>query len=50
MNNVLVQQPWKVTLAVGVLTAVLGGMVLAWPGPSILISVTLFDVCLLGLV
>ena len=50
MNNVLAQQPWKVTLAVGVLTAVLGGMVLAWPGPSILISVTLFDVCLLGLV
>ena len=41
MNNVLAQQPWKVTLAVGVLTAVLGGMVLG-PGPSILISVTLF--------
>jgi uncharacterized membrane protein HdeD (DUF308 family) len=50
MNNVLVQQSWKEALAVGALTAVLGGMVLAWPGPSILISVTLFDVCLLGLV
>jgi hypothetical protein len=49
MNNVLAQRPWKETLAVGVLTAVLGGMVLG-PGPSILISVTLFDVCLLGLV
>jgi hypothetical protein len=50
MNNVLAQQSWKEALAVGALTAVLGGMVLAWPGPSILISVTLFDVCLLGLV
>jgi hypothetical protein len=49
MNNVLAQQSWKEALAVGVVTAVLGGMVLG-PGPSILISVTLFDVCLLGLV
>jgi uncharacterized membrane protein HdeD (DUF308 family) len=49
MNNVLAQQPWKETLAVGVLTAILGGVVLAWPGPSILVSVTLFEVCLLGL-
>ena len=48
MNNVLAQQSWKEALAVGVVTAVLGGMVLG-PGPSILISVTLFDVCLLGL-
>jgi uncharacterized membrane protein HdeD (DUF308 family) len=49
MNNVLAQQPWKQTLAVGVLTAILGGVVVAWPGPAILVSVTLFDVCLLGL-
>jgi hypothetical protein len=31
------------------LTAILGGVVLAWPGPTILVTVTLFDVCLLGL-
>jgi uncharacterized membrane protein HdeD (DUF308 family) len=49
MNNVLAQQPWKEALALGVLTVVLGGAALAWPGPSILVSVTLLDVCLLGL-
>jgi uncharacterized membrane protein HdeD (DUF308 family) len=49
MNSILAQQPWKEALAVGMLTAVLGGVVLAWPGPSILVTVTLFDVCLLGL-
>ncbi len=49
MNNVLVQQPWKEALAVGMLTAILGGVALAWPGPTILVTVTLFDVCLLGL-
>ena len=50
MNNVLAQQPWKQALAIGVLTAVVGGVALAGPGPSILVSVTLFDVCLLGLI
>jgi uncharacterized membrane protein HdeD (DUF308 family) len=48
MNKVLARQPWKETLAVGVLTAILGGIVLAGPGPSILVTVRLFDVCLLG--
>jgi uncharacterized membrane protein HdeD (DUF308 family) len=47
MNGVLVQQLWKETLAVGVLTAILGGTLLAWPGPSILVAATLFGVYLL---
>jgi len=46
--NVLTQHLWKETLAVGVLTAISGGMVLAGPGPSILVTVSLFDVCLLA--
>jgi len=41
MNGVLVQQLWKESLAVGVLTAILGGTLLAWPGPSILVAATL---------
>jgi uncharacterized membrane protein HdeD (DUF308 family) len=47
MNGVLAQELWKETLAVGVLTAILGGMVLAWPGPSILVAAILFGVYLL---
>ena len=47
MNDVLAQELWKETLAVGVLTAILGGMVLAWPGPSILVAAILFAVYLL---
>jgi uncharacterized membrane protein HdeD (DUF308 family) len=47
MNGVLAQQLWKVKLAAGVLTAILGGMVLAWPGPSVLVAATLFGVYLL---
>ena len=49
MKSVLAQQPWKEALAVGVLAAILGGAALAWSGPLILVSVTLFEVCLLGL-
>lgn len=47
MNGVLAQQQWKVKLVAGVLTAILGGMVLAWPGPSILVASVLFGVYLL---
>jgi uncharacterized membrane protein HdeD (DUF308 family) len=47
MNGILAQELWKETLAVGVLTAILGGMVLAWPGPSILVAAILFSVYLL---
>jgi uncharacterized membrane protein HdeD (DUF308 family) len=47
MNGGLAQELWKETLAVGVLTAILGGMVLAWPGPSILVAAILLGVYLL---
>jgi uncharacterized membrane protein HdeD (DUF308 family) len=47
MNGVLAQQQWKVKLVAGVLTAILGGIVLAWPGPSILVAACLFGVFLL---
>jgi uncharacterized membrane protein HdeD (DUF308 family) len=47
MNGVLAQQQWKVKLVAGVLTAILGGIVLAWPGPSILVAATLFGAYLL---
>ena len=46
--NVLAQPLWKEALAVDVLTAILGGMVLAGPGPSILVTLSLFDVGLLA--
>ncbi|MDT5059510.1 MAG: hypothetical protein QOF66_7876, partial [Mycobacterium sp.] len=45
--SVLGQQLWKNTLVSGVLTMVLGAMVLAWPGPSILVVSTMFGVYLL---
>jgi uncharacterized membrane protein HdeD (DUF308 family) len=47
MISVLGQQLWKNKLASGVLTIVVGAMVLAWPGPSILVVSTLFGVYLL---
>ena len=47
MNGVLAQKVWKGKLAAGVLTALLGGVVLAWPGPSILVAATLFGIYLL---
>jgi uncharacterized membrane protein HdeD (DUF308 family) len=47
MISVLGQQLWKNKLASGVLTIVLGAMVLAWPGPSILVVSTIFGVYLL---
>jgi uncharacterized membrane protein HdeD (DUF308 family) len=47
MISVLGQQLWKNKLVSGVLTIVLGAMVLAWPGPSILVVATIFGVYLL---
>jgi uncharacterized membrane protein HdeD (DUF308 family) len=47
MNGILGQQLWKGTLVAGVLTIALGAMVLAWPGPTILIASTLFGIYLL---
>jgi uncharacterized membrane protein HdeD (DUF308 family) len=47
MNSVLGRQLWKGKLASGVLTIALGAMLLAWPGPSILIASTMFGVYLL---
>src|SRR4029077_12121165 len=47
MNSVLGQQLWKCTLVSGVLTILLGAMVLVWPGPTILVASTMFGVYLL---
>jgi uncharacterized membrane protein HdeD (DUF308 family) len=47
MNNLLEQKLWKWKLVAGLLTVVLGGIVLAWPGPTILVASTLFGVYLL---
>jgi uncharacterized membrane protein HdeD (DUF308 family) len=48
MNSVLGQQLWKATLALGVLTIVLGALVLIWPATSILVASTMFGVYLLA--
>jgi uncharacterized membrane protein HdeD (DUF308 family) len=47
MNNPVAQQFWKWSLVSGVLTIALGAIVLAWPGPTILVASTLFGVYLL---
>jgi uncharacterized membrane protein HdeD (DUF308 family) len=47
MSSSLGQQLWKGTLVSGVLTTLLGVMVLVWPGPSILVASTMFGVYLL---
>jgi uncharacterized membrane protein HdeD (DUF308 family) len=47
IKPILGQQLWKWTLAAGVLAIVLGGIVLAWPGPTILVASTMFGVYLL---
>jgi uncharacterized membrane protein HdeD (DUF308 family) len=47
MNTFLEQKLWKWKLVAGLLTVVLGGIVLAWPGPTILVASTLFGVYLL---
>ena len=48
MISVLGQQLWKGKLASGVLAIVLGAMVLAWPGRSILVASTVLGVYLLA--
>jgi uncharacterized membrane protein HdeD (DUF308 family) len=47
MDCTLGKQLWKSTLAWGVLTIVLGAVVLVWPGPTILVVSTIFGVYLL---
>jgi uncharacterized membrane protein HdeD (DUF308 family) len=46
-NSLLAQRLWKWKLAAGLLTAIFGGIILAWPGPSILVASTLLAVYLL---
>jgi uncharacterized membrane protein HdeD (DUF308 family) len=47
MDCTLGKQLWKGTLVWGVLTIVLGAMVLVWPGPTILVASTILGVYLL---
>jgi uncharacterized membrane protein HdeD (DUF308 family) len=47
MNTLLEGALWKWKLVAGLLTVVLGGIVLAWPGPTILVASTLFGVFLM---
>jgi uncharacterized membrane protein HdeD (DUF308 family) len=47
MDCTLGKQVWTGTLVWGVLTIVLGAMVLVWPGPTILVASTIFGVYLL---
>jgi uncharacterized membrane protein HdeD (DUF308 family) len=47
MISVLGQQLWKNKLVAGVLTIVLGAIVLAWPGPTILVASSMFGVSLM---
>ena len=47
MNTLLEQALWKWKLVAGLLSVVLGAIVLAWPGPTILVASTLFGVFLL---
>src|SRR6185437_489332 len=46
-NSLVGQRLWKWNLVAGLLTIVLGAIVLAWPGPTILVASTLFGVYLL---
>jgi uncharacterized membrane protein HdeD (DUF308 family) len=47
MNSILAQRHWKGKLVTGALTAILGGIVLAWPGQSLVVASALFGVYLL---
>jgi uncharacterized membrane protein HdeD (DUF308 family) len=47
MNGILAEQQWQGKLVAGALAAILGGVLLAWPGPSILVVSVLFGVYLL---
>jgi uncharacterized membrane protein HdeD (DUF308 family) len=44
----VIRRLWKSTLALGVLTLVLGAAVLVWPGESIVVAAVLFGVYLLA--
>jgi uncharacterized membrane protein HdeD (DUF308 family) len=46
METLLESKLWKFTMTWGVLSAVLGALILAWPGTSILVASTLFGVYL----
>jgi len=48
MNSLFGQRLWKGKLVAGLLTIVLGAIVLLWPGPTILVASTLFGVYLLA--
>ena len=47
MNTSVGQHLWKSQLVIGLLSVIVGAIVLAWPGPSILVASTLFGVYLL---
>jgi uncharacterized membrane protein HdeD (DUF308 family) len=47
METLLESKLWKFAMTGGVLSAVLGALILAWPGTSILVASTLFGVYLL---
>src|SRR5262245_37493397 len=47
METLLESRLWKFAMTWGLLSAVLGGLILAWPGTSILVASTLFGVYLL---
>jgi uncharacterized membrane protein HdeD (DUF308 family) len=47
METLLESRLWKFAMVWGVLSAVLGGLILAWPGTSVLVASTLFGVYLL---
>jgi uncharacterized membrane protein HdeD (DUF308 family) len=47
METLLESRLWKFAMIWGALSVVLGGLILAWPGPSILVASTLFGVYLL---
>jgi uncharacterized membrane protein HdeD (DUF308 family) len=47
METLLESKLWKFAMIWGALSAVLGGLILAWPGTSILVASTLFGVYLL---
>jgi uncharacterized membrane protein HdeD (DUF308 family) len=47
METLLESRLWKFAMVWGALSAVLGGLILAWPGTSVLVASTLFGVYLL---
>jgi uncharacterized membrane protein HdeD (DUF308 family) len=47
METLLESRLWKFAMVWGALSAVLGGLILAWPGTTILVASTLFGVYLL---